>query len=128
MPGCGKVCWEDARPGPQGRASRELMCLVRKEIALELQTSPEMDPPTLLGHRLPAPKMRRTQRPRTVTWLGCISAGVGAGPGAPRLAPYQGNSLSMMEYLGALYTGVKGNTLLPSWRFVGSFRKLMGKL
>jgi hypothetical protein len=40
VPGCGKVCWEDARPGPQGGASGELMCLSRKEeIALELQAS-----------------------------------------------------------------------------------------
>lgn len=123
MPGCGKVCWEDARPGPQGEASGELMCLVRKKMALELQASPEMDPPTLPGHRLPAPKMRGTQRPRTVTWLGCISADVGAGPGSPRLVPYQGNSLSMMEYLETLYTGVRATPSCPPgglWAHLGS--------
>lgn len=63
------------------------MCLSRKEeVALELQASPEMDPPTLPECRLLVPKIR-TQNPRSVTWLGCVPAGVGAEPGTPMLDP-----------------------------------------
>lgn len=154
VPGYGKVCWEDARPGPWGGPSRRVMGLgKREEIALELQGSSEMDLPTLPGHRFSASKMRRAQSPVSISCLGCISASAGAGLGAHRLTPSQGAFLRMMEWLRVLYTGIRKTPSCPpgcswdaregrewcdpvagvprsrdrGWRSVGSFRKLMGK-
>lgn len=58
----GARMWESLLGGCQARTSGGPMCLSRKEaITLELQASPEMDPPTLPECRLLSPQDEDTE-------------------------------------------------------------------